>query len=858
MELRLAKNLYTNKARFVFELLQNADDNVYKRAKDAGVEPYVAFHVHPQKIVVECNEDGFESQNLEAICSVGKSSKKGAQGYIGEKGIGFKSVFMAAWKVHIQSGAFSFSFKHRRGDSGMGMISPVWEDYRDDSLAPSVTRITLHLHDTKDTGAEELAGARKVIVEQFQELQETMLLFMKNLKQIRVSFYAEDGEQTSCTKYAIEEPQSTPGHALLHKTIGAAAKHTSHFHVTTYEATGLAKNDNRTYSPDEEATRAYSNSKVVLVFPLSEESIPIVQPQDLFVFLPVRSVGFSFIIQADFVTDASRQDVVRDSLRNVGLLDAIASAFSKAVLQFCNHPTLRYQWMRYLPKKSENRDSLWATLVGKIATNLAGTSVLFGHKTPNVVHRIESLLRLSYDLLDESGLPLLDDEPECIVSRSYAPGDLDRLKEYGLKNAYYSNFTDWLQKDLQRGAQSRMKSADMTSDWHRRVATVLCRAFDEKLLAHEIPKLKQMPLVPLENGAWTSTSSGSVWFPRAQTIDIPPNLGFRLVAKETLTSARRQLFKCLGVATATDKLVRETILEQYPRIAISVEFSLQASIKYLEILYRTEHLETDQPRYTQIAIHTSHEGNLRRPRSVYVYFRDDHPYGPYELCRKTDSGTLVGCGAPGFPANIVNDAYFEASPTQPDHQPLAWREWFRERLGVKNCFHLGDKGAEGREYLRKHRPEKFLGALHRYYEEVGGVGFDRDFFVSLAETEVLCRDGTFWTMKDAYFPTVELEKRVKRFLEPGAFFPWLWIDDPELPYETIPSGWKGMLSRVQSELHSTDVDFALNMLRHAAKSLPSTPTAASQARLLSLYEHIYTKYCDSEDEIADAEAERIR
>lgn len=121
----LSKNLYNSSARFVFELLQNADDNSYSRAKASSADPYVSFRVYNHRIVVECNEDGFTHENLVAICNVGKSSKSGAQGYIGEKGIGFKSVFMVAWKVLIQSGDFSFYFQHKKGDSGMGMISPV-------------------------------------------------------------------------------------------------------------------------------------------------------------------------------------------------------------------------------------------------------------------------------------------------------------------------------------------------------------------------------------------------------------------------------------------------------------------------------------------------------------------------------------------------------------------------------------------------------------------------------------------------------------------------------------------------------------------------------------------------------------
>jgi hypothetical protein len=118
----LAKDLYSSNTRFVLELLQNTDDNNYSVAKASGAEPYASFKIFAEKIVLECNEDGFNNKNLVAICDMGKSSKIGAQGYIGEKGTGFKSVFMAAYKVHIQSGYFSFSFSHRHG----GKCKETW------------------------------------------------------------------------------------------------------------------------------------------------------------------------------------------------------------------------------------------------------------------------------------------------------------------------------------------------------------------------------------------------------------------------------------------------------------------------------------------------------------------------------------------------------------------------------------------------------------------------------------------------------------------------------------------------------------------------------------------------------------
>ena len=70
--------------------VQNADDNAYPE----NVEPTLTFILQHTGIVVLNNERGFTAQNIKALCDVGNSTKKGSSaGYIGQKGIGFKSVF---------------------------------------------------------------------------------------------------------------------------------------------------------------------------------------------------------------------------------------------------------------------------------------------------------------------------------------------------------------------------------------------------------------------------------------------------------------------------------------------------------------------------------------------------------------------------------------------------------------------------------------------------------------------------------------------------------------------------------------------------------------------------------------------
>lgn len=272
--------------RFVFELLQNADDNQYTR----GQVPCVVFRVHPTKIIIECNEDGFTRQNLAAICNVGKSSKTGSQCYIGEKGIGFKSVFMAAWKVHIQSGNFSFEFVHRETDSGMGMITPIWQDTRDPNLPFGLTRITMYLIDTPDKRDK----VRASIYEQFHALQDTLLLFLRKLRIIEFSFHDEEGIQTECTIDTLSRSDNSDIVIIERKCTDETKNRRRIYHTTRHLARNLEKSENRDLSGgDEETKKSFATSDIVLAFPVTKDTVPIVEPQDVFAFLPMKKMGFN-------------------------------------------------------------------------------------------------------------------------------------------------------------------------------------------------------------------------------------------------------------------------------------------------------------------------------------------------------------------------------------------------------------------------------------------------------------------------------------------------------------------------------------------------------------------------------------
>jgi hypothetical protein len=67
------------------------------------VQPTIKLQLYPHVVVVKNNELGFSEANVVAVSNVGGSTKSGHTGYIGQKGIGFKSVFSVSDTPEIHS-----------------------------------------------------------------------------------------------------------------------------------------------------------------------------------------------------------------------------------------------------------------------------------------------------------------------------------------------------------------------------------------------------------------------------------------------------------------------------------------------------------------------------------------------------------------------------------------------------------------------------------------------------------------------------------------------------------------------------------------------------------------------------------
>lgn len=147
-----------------------------------------------------------------------------------------------------------------------------------------------------------------------------------------------------------------------------------------------------------------------------------------------------FLIQSDFVTQASREDVFH-SARNKVLLSTVAETFRDAVLYFCTHPTLQYQWMRYLPLEVIS-DEFWTELRPKVISLMEKTPCIRSWSGSwNRLYLPTQLQHLGNSNKDKNGEPLFADmNPEVYMSPHYTELDFMSLKSIGSTSLSYTTF----------------------------------------------------------------------------------------------------------------------------------------------------------------------------------------------------------------------------------------------------------------------------------------------------------------------------------------------------------------------------------------------------------------------------------
>ncbi|KAL8143907.1 hypothetical protein V2J09_016939 [Rumex salicifolius] len=337
----LSTELYSKDVHFLMELIQNAEDNEY----EDGIEPSLEFMLTskditgtgaPMTLLVFNNEKGFSRRNMDSVCSIGDSSKTGHRrsGYIGEKGIGFKSVFLLTSQPYIFSNGYQVRFNEEPCPyCEIAYIVPEW--VAENPTVPEIQRIygCSQLPTTTiilPLKREKVDSVKK----QLSSIHPELLLFLSKIRRLSVKETVDDhhkpnslraisisSEKNFVSKKNIDAESFT---LLLTSSEVEGEERECSYYMWRQKFT--VRQENRVQRRME-----VDEWSITLAFPFGQRLNRGMMEAGIYAFLPTEMVtNLPFIIQADFILQSSREKIVMDDVWNLGILSCVATAFMDA------------------------------------------------------------------------------------------------------------------------------------------------------------------------------------------------------------------------------------------------------------------------------------------------------------------------------------------------------------------------------------------------------------------------------------------------------------------------------------------------------------------------------------------------
>jgi len=657
----IAEDLNSKDSHFVLELVQNAEDNSYAD----GVAPSLSFIAERDRLIVINNEIGFLRENVVALCSAGESSKKNKTGYIGEKGIGFKSVFKVTDAPEVHSNGFHFQFNRSDPADLLGYVVPHWKN-PEFSVDSGVTTLVLPARHGRHFSHELL-----------KDLDATLLLFLEKLRRIGITW------SSSVVQYMRNDDGPittlTTTNAASHRPVEESRRRFFRT-ATKYDMSDL-------HEPKREGI---TETELVLAFPLSDEGEAAPDlGSSTYAFLPIRAFGFPFCIQADFVLISSREGVHEDLEWNITLRDEIAAAFVEAVEAFKSLPRLANTYLRFLPEANAVHDPFFQIVVDQVVEALAEVDcvpVEGGQwRTPKqiiIASDDERDLFSPQDAIELFGAeyPSKDFKAKPgqlgrIGCRTLLPSDVVRI---------FTEHTSWL--------------ASKSTEWKAKLFAYL--ASDR---ATYVVLLKIVPCLPVAGDRFSSPQSGPVFYPLSAGEKYEFEHELTILDEDIYKAALAispevtALFQDLGVKLDNPyELIRGHIFRQHARTKLDsnrqalighVRYIRDKLDVYLEMAANTGQSEKD----ALIALKSGlWIGTNKKSEESWTFNRPSELYLGKDYCPVFDIDTLLGDKLD--PVHLVSDAYLGKVRTitnvETTEQELErWRRFFY-RIGVNESPRL--------------------------------------------------------------------------------------------------------------------------------------------------------------------------
>ncbi|KAI4721056.1 hypothetical protein E4T48_02728 [Aureobasidium sp. EXF-10727] len=809
----LSAQLYSEPSHFLFELIQNADDNTYAD----GEQPQATLAYRSDGLLLfGCNEQGFSKANVSAICDMNQSTKtllkEGKKSCIGEKGIGFKSVFKVANKVFIKSNKFSFMFDK---NTPLGMVDPVWAKFPDfpEQLQMN-TMICLKIEKQED---------RDVVKEQLTKvLEPSSFMFLRRLIKVRVVRLEDSGDTFDELIMSHDHRPFTDDLQIVTTTRSKGTKSwKSRYILSDYIAREM---------PSTELRQGVTETSIKLAFPINDQQQPLIAKRDVYAFLPVCSSGLPFLIQADFLLVASRQGIDESQPWNRRLQDHVVYALIQA-FQRLNGTRLKYLWPAYLPE-SQVALKFFDKMKDRFIDRVKDVKILESRSGELAKPKVMMLVPDQYK--DEDGIPLLTPANDRYLSTKYDTSHVSPLVTQALDD---KKFFDMLKTYVSKQAEEFRNKSDA---WHGKVCTVLMAGQKQ----FNLDELLIMPVVPLDDGPWISAMSRhkpsysrvanrsapstTFYLPRSDAnIVIPKGVSLSIVEhKASRNEERRVFFRRIGAQDLDYEDVLRGIIKQHKESLANADVDLLLShAQYVFSMPSASRLAQNLSTILWLA-------DSRGEQSRGIELHMDNPFKPAVSQMFSANPTV---------ARFIHPKYLEVYQGNVELR-ARWLAWLRECLGVHDVPRLSNKTNKGLsaefEWLVNNLPSvQWLNIIRHNWDDYhlnqapkpGDMRIpSEDVRNKIASLPVDCTDGRRAKLQDTILPT--LRSAVMTIQHMG--FHFLDVKD-EHNGEWLKFSIFGIITH-------RDLDFCLKLLM----KFPSSGVTPDKMTVIKLYRDIHT-FCES-------------
>lgn len=484
---RLRGDLSSNELTFLYELIQNAVDHPNRNFNNNVT---VNFEVFNNYLLVKHNGSLFTENNFESITGIlyGEQIQEGERNRIGYKGIGFKSVFRFTDNAYIRSGNFSFRFsKAESGSDKPWEVLPLFQLEKD--MVEKIPQFDFFNAPVAFAFEFNSEQSKNYVIKYLNQLSENpyLLIFLENLTQLKIKApsltFTENN--ASRTFQALEVNFVKEKRAKDEfDTINLFVNHSSHSEWLIYTKNDVVISDVEVINEllDESVTsvpakmRHFRTPRITIALPIKPLKDDII---NLFTYLPLSNSKFKlpFLVNADFIPDLDRTDIIHNLKYNNEVLKFVATTLQEFSQKLAINNQFEYL-NTLLPDFNIEYQSSGNVIVNNLLDYLPQTKIEFnGHHLPisniaiDKTGFVSSFGLESYNtLIDSDNVPLTIIYEHKRISKLIEKINPDGVFDFHkLKEKVRSDsFKEWLKNPINNSQflkyLSQSKHLDVFSD----------------------------------------------------------------------------------------------------------------------------------------------------------------------------------------------------------------------------------------------------------------------------------------------------------------------------------------------------------------------------------------------------------